>query len=207
MSLIIYELVLNNHVGTKQRGIEMNGIELVILALALSADALAVSISRGMISRGKGMLPTAAAFGAAQGVMPVLGFYFGGLLFPFFLVFRGELFAAIILGVLGLRMILEGRAPQHKSCQQKSTEALGEKRGVLAAQAAATSIDAFAVGVGLSGVCQTIFFPALTIGLVTFWVCLAGFLLGKALGIRCGEKAQVLGGAVLFILACKIALV
>lgn len=70
----------------------------------------------------------------------------------------------------------------------------------------ATSVDALAVGVGLSAIGAEIWPIALSAGLVTFALCVFGVCLGKRLGARFLNRAMVLGGLVLCGIGIKILL-
>jgi putative Mn2+ efflux pump MntP len=72
--------------------------------------------------------------------------------------------------------------------------------------AIATSIDALAVGLSLSVLHVSIWWPALLIGLVTFAFSLAGTLLGCSIGKLVKDKAEILGGLVLIGIGIKILL-
>ena len=71
-------------------------------------------------------------------------------------------------------------------------------------QSIATSIDAFAVGIGLALAGTDILSSAITIAVVTFLCCVAGVYIGKAAGSALKDKAQFAGGAVLIIIGAKI---
>jgi putative Mn2+ efflux pump MntP len=71
------------------------------------------------------------------------------------------------------------------------------------AQAVATSIDAFAVGVSLCASGTSIFTAAPIIGIVTFGCSLLAQALGKVFGSKLGSKAQLLGGVILILIGIK----
>ncbi len=68
-------------------------------------------------------------------------------------------------------------------------------------QGVATSIDAFAVGVGFRGMATGIVPASAMIGAVTFLVCLAAAAIGIRVGNRWGRRAQLGGGLLLIMLA------
>jgi putative Mn2+ efflux pump MntP len=70
-------------------------------------------------------------------------------------------------------------------------------------QAIATSIDAFAVGVSLRATGADIVVSAWVIGLTTFLCCAVALLIGRKFGELLGERAQVVGGAVLVAIGVK----
>jgi putative Mn2+ efflux pump MntP len=69
--------------------------------------------------------------------------------------------------------------------------------------AIATSIDALAVGVGLLFL-PSVISPALTIGLVTFTLSLAGVLLGHRYRSLASKRAKMVGGIILILIGAKI---
>ena len=74
-------------------------------------------------------------------------------------------------------------------------------------QAVATSIDALAVGITYSVLkftSLTAFFYCSAIGIVTFFISSFGVMLGKKLGNILKNKAGIIGGIILIILAIKI---
>ena len=88
----------------------MSIIEIVILGIALAMDAFAVTISNVFCYRGASrarllMLPI--AFGLFQGLMPLLGYFLGGLVGDIIEQYAG-IVTLIILGLIGGNMIKEG---------------------------------------------------------------------------------------------------
>jgi putative Mn2+ efflux pump MntP len=77
---------------------------------------------------------------------------------------------------------------------------------VLLTLAAATSIDALAVGLSFSLLNQGIWAPAAVIGGVTFAVCLTGFEFGRRIGLALERGAQMLGGLILIGIGIRILL-
>jgi putative Mn2+ efflux pump MntP len=90
---------------------------LALLALALSMDAFAAALSQGAAGAGRGAaLRIGAAFGFAQGVMPLLGWGLG-LAFARALQAVDHWIALVLLSALGLKMLREafsagGEAPK-----------------------------------------------------------------------------------------------
>lgn len=70
-------------------------------------------------------------------------------------------------------------------------------------QAIATSIDAFAVGVGFNAMRVQILPTVLLIGATTFVCSLAAVFVGKRFGNWLGDKAQILGGVILILIGIK----
>jgi Predicted membrane protein len=72
--------------------------------------------------------------------------------------------------------------------------------------AVATSIDALAVGVTFAVLDTPIFWPAVTIGVVTFALSAAGVLIGSSLDRVFGQKVEILGGVILIGIGLRILL-
>lgn len=126
----------------------MSLTENLLLAAALAADAFAVAIVRGMTGQGRNgdRLATAFCFAAAQTAMPALGYLLGtGVAGP--LVHRGgDLLAGSILFLLGGKMLLDGMFGEEAAVFPARNAFYFR---LLGAQAAATAIDAMAVGISL----------------------------------------------------------
>src|SRR4051812_21908919 len=115
---------------------------LFLLALALSMDAFAAALSQGAAGAGRGAaLRIGAAFGFAQGVMPLLGWGLG-LAFARVLQAVDHWIALILLSALGLKMLREAFTGGDGAPKQFAGWALFTA-------AIATSIDAAAAGLTL----------------------------------------------------------
>ena len=73
-------------------------------------------------------------------------------------------------------------------------------------QAVATSIDAFAVGIGFCAMNVNIYFASSLIAATTFLLSLLSFLMGRKFGDLLGNKAEIFGGSILVVLAIKAVL-
>ncbi len=182
-------------------------LTLVVLALALAADAFAVALCQGAAARpGAGRaIGIAAAFGAAQVVMPLGGWALGT-------IFAGAIdaydhwIAFGLLSFLGIRMAKEGLAPA--PAHDPAADPLGPPEPLaghaLLIAAIATSIDAAAAGITLPTLGIPVIAACLTIGGVTAALCYIGVLAGAAIGTRLGKRAEVAGGVVLVLLGVRI---
>ena len=163
-------------------------------------DAVAVSMSNGMAFRGldrRDYIAMPFLFGIFQGLMPLAGYYAGSLLAGLITRYSGIIICAI-LSLIGGNMIREGLRGDAAEVKDKGLTA-----GVLLLQAVATSIDAFAVGVGFCAV-QTEILPAA--GVITaVTVVLVAFALavGRRFGDAFGSRAELAGGLVLVIIGLK----
>ena len=108
--------------------------------------------------------------------------------------------ALVLLCYIGGKMLYEGIK---KECADDECRAVSFK--LLLVQGVATSIDALSVGFEIS---QYTFAKALAscviIGVVTFFVCFAGLVIGKKAGTKLADKASIFGGAILIIIGLEI---
>lgn len=187
-------------------------LEIIVLGVALSADAFAVTISNTFVyaseSRSRLMLMP-LMFGLFQGLMPVAGYLLGGLAAEVIENYAGVI-TLVILGLVGGNMIREGVCALRGSGEQDGPEEPGAgpvaRRLTLVtvlAQAIATAIDAFAVGVSLRAQAVSVVVAAPIIALTTFLCCVAALALGRKLGEVLGDRAQVAGGIVLVLIGLK----
>ena len=177
----------------------MSLFEIVLIGAALSMDAFAVTISNTMsvkdLNRGM-ILSMPVSFGLFQGAMPILGYYLGYMFREVLEKYQG-IVAFIILGLIGAKMISD-------AVRGRGEEAAGTLNiGSVLLQAVATSIDAFAVGVGFAGTGVNIFVAASVIAVTTFvLVCLA-VPAGRKLGEILGKRAKMIGGTILILIGIK----
>ena len=190
----------------------MGLLEIIVLGVALSADAFAVTISNTFVyaseSRSRLMLMP-LMFGLFQGLMPVAGHLLGGLAAEVIETYAGVI-TLVILGLVGGNMIREGVCALRGAGEQDGPEEPGAgpvaRRLTLVtvlAQAIATAIDAFAVGVSLRAQAVSVVVAAPVIALTTFLCCVAALALGRKLGEVLGDRAQVAGGVVLVLIGLK----
>jgi manganese efflux pump family protein len=181
----------------------MGIISLFLIAVSLSFDSFAVSVCSGLSMCRKSMKITdsikiAASLAIFQAGMPVLGWFLGSVVQGQIEV-AGSWIAFILLLALGGHMIFEGTKPDEKKKIKNPTH-----WKVIVSISLATSIDAFAVGIGFSFFYDNILLPALLIGIVTFIVSMIGINIGKKTGKKLASKAEVLGGIILIAIGVKI---
>ena len=171
---------------------------LFALALALAADAFAVSLCQGAVARPdlRRALGMGAAFGAAQAIMPLLGWALG---FAFAAAIQSidHWLVFAVLGVLGLRTMRASLSDDEPECTPMS-------RWTLLGAAVATSIDAAAAGVTLPSLDVPVLLACAVIGLVTLAACTGGAFLGAAGGARLGKRAEFAGGIILMLIGTKV---
>ncbi len=188
----------------------MSIIEILVLGVALSADAFAVTISNCFVysseSR-KRLLLMPLMFGLFQGLMPLAGYFVGGLAAEVIEKYSG-IVTLVILGVIGGNMVREGIMAIRGGDDEEPEEGVGPvaKRltfSALLVQAIATAIDAFAVGVSLRAQAVNIVAAASIIACTTAVCCCIALVIGRRLGKILGDRAEVVGGIVLLIIGIK----
>ena len=178
--------------------------EILLLGLALSADAFSVTLSNMFVyhrtSRARLMLMP-LMFGLFQGLLPLLGYFLGGVAGAFIEQYAG-IITLVVLGVIGGNMVREGvESLRHPEQAQATDKQL--TFGIVFAQAIATAIDAFAVGVSLRAEGAPILFASVVIALTTFACCVVALLIGRKAGELLGDKAEIVGGVVLIGIGVK----
>lgn len=188
----------------------MSALEIIAIAVALATDAFALTIANcatyeKTLNRIKEWsMPS--AFALFQFLMPLMGFFLGGLISGFLQSFA-KFLAAGIFFILAVKIVFditeENRKSEKSDKHVKKTQSFNF--GVLFIQAIATSIDAFAIGITLAAVSLpfSVFFAAGIIGAITFAVVSVALLIGKSLGRLLGKYAVWLGAIILFVLAIK----
>lgn len=182
------------------------GISVILLtAIGLAMDAFAVamasSISLGRVTP-RQLFRFSFHFGLFQAFMPILGWSLGRVIPPVFAAWDHWV-AFALLSVVGLKAIHESLKPGDPDGDE--VQGFDPTRGLkLVALSVATSLDAFAVGLGFAMLGVEIFQPCLIIGLVTAKLTLIGMLLGSRIGARLGQKMEIAGGLILIAVGLKI---
>lgn len=187
----------------------MGLLEIILLGVALSADAFAVTISNTFVYASESkrrLVLMPVTFGLFQGLMPLLGYFVGGLAAEAIERYAG-IITLVILGIVGGNMIREGAEallhPGEDEAEHAGPVAKRLTMVTILAQAFATAIDAFAVGVSLRAQAVNIVVAASIIALTTFVLCLVALAMGRKLGEVLGDRAQVAGGIVLVLIGLK----
>lgn len=183
----------------------MNIGELFIIAVGLSMDAFAVAVCKGLAMKKSNFSQMAAIglyFGIFQAVMP-LGGYFLGNSFSDKIISFGHRVVFALLVMIGAKMIWESLA---KYKADESTANSPTAFFVMLPLALATSIDAFAVGVGFAFLKVNITAAVVFIGSITFSLSVAGVKIGNIFGLKYKSKAELAGGIVLILMGIKILL-
>lgn len=183
---------------------ELTFYSLVLIALALAMDAFAVSVTRGVVA-GKALLThallLAIAFGAFQGIMPLIGWQLGMQIKHIVSSYDHWLAFVLLCGV-GVKMCYEAKQKGHDGTDELPPLTFS----LVLALAIATSIDALVVGLGFSFLKINIYYAALIIGVVTFLASFVGVFLGHCCCRLLGDKAAFVGGFVLILMGFKILL-
>ena len=180
----------------------MGWLELFMLAVSLSMDAFAVSVCKGLSLGRAGAgdyIRVGAWFGGAQAVMPLAGYCMGVGLADIAEQWT-HIFSFVMLSAIGLSM-LRSAAPDDGGEVSPAGETTA---AVMFPLAAATSMDAMAVGVMLAFLKADIFLSAGVIGAVTFVMSAAGLKLGSIFGTRYKYGAELSGGVTLIALGVKM---
>ena len=203
------------------------------VGLAMDACAVSMTngLNDPQMKFGKASL-IAGMFAFFQGLMPMIGWLCVSLVATSFEKFSVCIpyVALVLLLIIGGKMLYDGikdvvKGKRAKSNQQgedasltvdngESNAQVGRKItfGVLIVQAIATSIDALSTGFSLVKIAgddaATDWWKALLsagiIAIVTFAICLGAVYLGKKFGNKLGNKAQILGGAILIAIGLEI---
>ena len=178
----------------------------ILLGIGLAMDAFSVSLANGLnqpcMRRGR-MCAVAGVFSLFQLAMPLIGWVLVSTVARAFVAFEKCIpwIALVLLGYIGGKMLVEGIRNGDVDCEDKP--ALGVR--ALLVQGIATSIDALSVGFTISDYRFTeALVSCLIIGLVTFFICYAGLLIGKRAGTRLAGKAGILGGVILIAIGLEI---
>jgi putative Mn2+ efflux pump MntP len=173
-----------------------------ILAVGLAMDATAAAAARGAVpGRGPrltGALRVGLLFGGFQALMPLGGWLVGDRAGPLVAAWDHWI-AFAILTAIALKMAHDGL--------RGGTRAAEEDDGgwrVLLVLALATSIDAFAAGLTLPLLGAPVGISLAIIFAVTAGLSGAAFLLGARLARSAGRRIEVVGAALLFVVALRI---
>ena len=181
----------------------MDYLNVLGIAVALAMDAFAVSVVTGVVVRpltGRHVFRTAFHFGLFQFMMPVAGWFAGTYLASWTTSWEGYV-AFGLLAAIGIKMIIESFG------EIKMEQWKDPTRGWrLVALSLATSIDAFAAGMGIAILGSGVFTPAIIIGIVTMVLSVTGVCFGSRIGSVFGRRAILAGGVILILVGIKILL-
>lgn len=177
----------------------------VLLGVGLAMDAFSVSLANGLNEpkmKKKKMCGVAGIFALFQALMPMTGWICVHTIVQYFKAFEKFIpwIALVLLLFIGGKMLIEG-------IKNKDDEVEKPEVGLVAllVQGVATSIDALSVGFTIAeyGLVMAIV-CALIIATVTFIICMAGIFIGKKVGTKLANKANILGGVILIFIGLEI---
>lgn len=179
----------------------------VLFGVGLAMDAFSVSLANGLNEpkmKRRRMCGIAGTFAIYQILMPLIGWVCVHTIATVFQSFQKFIpwIALILLLYIGGKMLIEGIRSRNGGEDAEST-ALGF--GALMIQGIATSIDALSVGFTIAEYpLYAAVTEALIIGIVTFFICIGGLLIGRKFGTKLAWKASVLGGVILIAIGLEI---
>jgi putative Mn2+ efflux pump MntP len=173
---------------------------LVSVSVGLSNFAGAIGIGLSGINV-RTRIRVGIAFGFFEALMPVIGLLLGEAVAGFFGHY-GKYVAGAILVLTGAYTIIQARmtAVEQKARMPRSLRMQG-----LLITALALSLDNLAVGFALAVYHVDIVLAALTFGVVSIVMSLAGLELGHRVGRRVEEWGEEIGGTVLILVGIAIA--
>ena len=177
----------------------------ILFGVGLAMDAFSVSLANGLNEpemKKKKMGAVAGTFAFFQFAMPMVGWICVHTIKDYFSKFETfiPIIALVLLLYIGGKMLIEG-------IKNKGEEE--EKPGVgvkaLLIQGIATSIDALSVGFTIADYnFSKAFVESIIIAVVTFFICVAGLLIGRKAGTKLSNKASILGGLILIGIGVEI---
>lgn len=176
-----------------------------LLGVGLAMDAFSVSLANGLNEpqmKKSRMCGMAGVFAFFQALMPMIGWICVHTIIQVFSDFERLIpwIALILLMFIGGKMFLEG-------IKGGDDESENNNIGIyeLLIQGVATSIDALSVGFTIAeyGLAMAIV-CAIIIATVTFFICMAGLIIGKKVGMKFSGKAAILGGVILIFIGLEI---
>lgn len=177
-----------------------------LLGVGLAMDAFSVSLANGLhetkMSKIK-MCAVAGVYAFFQFAMPMIGWVCVHTIvekFKFFQKFVPWIALALLL-YIGISMLVG--ALKKKDDEEDEYKGLGIK--TLMIQGIATSIDALSVGFTIEQYpWQMATVSAVIIGVVTFAICIVGLILGKKVGTKLSNKAEIIGAIILIAIGIEI---
>jgi putative Mn2+ efflux pump MntP len=176
-----------------------------MLGIGLAMDAFSVSLANGLnepCMKRRKITAVAGVFSFFQCAMPLIGWVCVSTIAKLFGVFEELIpwIALVLLCFIGGKMLYEGI--KGEECNEENQKICFT---TLVVQGIATSIDALSVGFTISDYnFLEALLACLLIGVVTFFICYAGILIGKKVGTRFAGKAGILGGAILIFIGLEI---
>lgn len=185
----------------------MHILTILGIAVALAMDAFAVAIATGVCLKEVSPRQTFRLswhFGLFQALMPVIGWTIGASIEGYVAAYAHWV-AFFLLSLIGLNMLREAilTDPGEAICAPRKDATKGMTMVMLSV---ATSIDALAVGLSMSMLRVSIFYPAVIIGIVAGFFTIFGLHLGKRVSrvAWLSTSAEIVGGLVLLLIGLNI---
>lgn len=177
----------------------------ILIGAGLAMDAFSVSLANGLSEpemKRKKMCGVAGVFAFFQALMPMIGWVCVHTLVQYFKAFEKFIpwIALILLLYIGGKMLAEG-------LRRKNSEPEKIPLGLTAllVQGVATSIDALSVGFAIADYSFAMALVcSLIIAATTFFICMAGLIIGRKFGTIFSDKAAILGGVILIVIGVEI---
>lgn len=165
----------------------------------MDAFAVAIGIGSGRRARGRrSVFRLSFHFGLFQFLMPILGWLAGSSVADY-ISSVDHWIAFGLLAFVGGHMVVSGFDRDGETAASDPS-----RGGHLVMLSVATSIDAFAIGLGLAMLKVDIVYPSIVIGIVAAAFTLAGLRIGYRLGEWFGRRMEVLGGVILIVIGLRV---
>lgn len=179
-------------------------INSILLGVGLAMDAFSVSVVNGLNTpdmEKKETIKISGVFAFFQWLMPLTGWLVVNKMAEYFAKFNKAIpwISMILLVFIGGKMLVEGI-----KAKNVKTEKVDITVSTVLLQGIATSIDALSVGFTIAKYnFYMVFLCTLIIAIVTFIICLCGTAIGKKIGTKLSNKAEILGGLILIFIGIE----
>lgn len=179
----------------------------ILLGIGLAMDAFSVSVANGLNENKMSLARMnlmAGTFSLFQFAMPMIGWFCVHKIVELFTSFEKLIpwIALALLVYIGGEMLIKGIKQQNDFIEEEKKNL---SSGKLVVQGIATSIDALSVGFTIEEYPASMaLVAALIIGVITYFICLGGIVIGKKFGTRLSSKASILGGIILIAIGIEI---
>lgn len=171
--------------------------KVLLISISLAMDAFAVSICKGLCLKDlniRKQIKIGFYFGIFQAIMPIIGYFIGDL-FDELLFAIDHYVVFVLLIIIGVSMIMETIVNKKESFDEQ----INFKSMFI--PALATSIDALAVGFSFAFMKVNLWTSVVTIGIVAYLFTYIGVMIGYKVGSKYENKAKVVGGVILILIA------
>ena len=179
----------------------------ILLGIGLAMDAFSVSVANGLNENKMSLARMnlmAGTFSLFQFAMPMIGWFCVHKIVELFTSFEKLIpwIALALLVYIGGEMLIKGIKQQNDFIEEEKKNL---SSGKLVVQGIATSIDALSVGFTIEEYPASMaLVAALIIGVITYFICIGGLVIGKRFGTKLSSKASILGGVILMAIGIEI---